>query len=122
VDAAAALADLLEISSQVEQAVALDDHGGVLAATAASDAQVAALAAGATRLLEAADFVRPGQVVTEVAVLTSGGSVVVARAEGRTVAARLPADPTVGLALYDLRTCVRALAEEPEGAEAGAPA
>jgi hypothetical protein len=122
VDAAAALADLLEISSQVEQAVALDDHGGVLAATAASDAQVAALAAGAMRLLEAADYVRPGQVVTEVAVLTSGGSVVVARGAGRTVAARLPVDPTVGLALYDLRTCVRALAEHPEGAEAGAPA
>ena len=117
-DAAAALADLMEISSQVEDAVALDEDGTLLAATgSATSAQ--ALASAAQDLLGRAARVRSAAEVTDVAALMRAGAVVAARGKGRVVAARTPAQPAVGLALYDLRTCLRALTGS-EGGRAAA--
>ena len=108
-DAAAALADLMEISSQVDEAVALDEDGSLLAATGSQTA-ARALADAARELLERAARVRRAAEVTDVAALTSAGAVFAVRAGGRVVAARTRAEPGVALALYDLRTCARALA------------
>jgi hypothetical protein len=118
VDAAAALADLMEISSQVEDAVALHEDGTLLAATGEATA-AQALADAARNLLAGAARVRPAAEVTDVAALTSAGALFAVRGSGCVVAARTPGQPTVGLALYDLRTCLRALTER-EGDSAAA--
>jgi hypothetical protein len=118
VDAAAALADLMEISSQVEEAVALADDGRALAATS-DPASAERLASAARALLDAAGRVRAATDVTDVAALTSRGALLVTRAGGRAVAARTAADPVVGLALYDLRRCLHEL-EAGEGEDRAA--
>jgi predicted regulator of Ras-like GTPase activity (Roadblock/LC7/MglB family) len=116
-DAAQALADLMEISSQVRGAVLVASDGTVEAAQPSGDAGDA-LASAARDLLEAAGAVRStgDTSVTQLEAATRGGSVFVVRNGGRIVAATTGASPTVGLVFYDLKTCLRSLAG---GAEAG---
>ena len=111
---AEALADLAEISSQVEAAVLLDAGGTVLAATLPPEA-AGDLARAAGELLDGAGRIRSGvnvQGVTHVEVATRDGSLFVVRADDRLIAATTGPAPTVGLVLYDLKTCLRALAED----------
>jgi predicted regulator of Ras-like GTPase activity (Roadblock/LC7/MglB family) len=117
---AQALAELVEISSQIEAAVLLDAEGGVLAATLADEAAAHRLADGARRLLDEAASVpggRAGVELQQLEVATAEGSVFVVRDGGRTVAATTAPEPTVGLVLYDLKSCLRSLdapAQEPD--------
>ncbi len=115
-DAQEALADLMEISSQVEAAVLLTPGGGVEASTMSAEEHARAFAAAALQLLDEAERVR-GERLRQVQVTTETGSVFVVRDDGRVCAATTGPSPTVGLVFYDLKTCLRAVS-----AEADAPA
>ncbi|MEO5576809.1 MAG: hypothetical protein ABIR67_01815 [Gaiellaceae bacterium] len=112
-DAASALADLTEISSQVEAAVIVDSEGAVLASTIAEETGTERLVRAGLALVEAADsqFGTGSRTVTELEVALRGGSVFVARQDGLALVARTSAGPSSGLVLYDLGTCLRTLAE-----------
>ena len=112
-DAASALADLTEISTQVEAAVVLDDSGAVLAATPADTAVSDRLARTAVDLLAAAQerAESSGRALTQLEAALRGGSVFVAREDGHSIVAVTGSEPTAGLVFYDLRTCLRTLVE-----------
>jgi predicted regulator of Ras-like GTPase activity (Roadblock/LC7/MglB family) len=104
VDAAQALAELAEISSQIEAAAIVDDQGNVLGTTGASGD---GLAAAGSALFERAARVR-GSEPAQLEVSSGPGSVFVVRGGGgRTIVARTAPDPTVGLVFYDLENCLR---------------
>jgi predicted regulator of Ras-like GTPase activity (Roadblock/LC7/MglB family) len=107
-DAEQALADLMEISSQIEAAVIFDESGKVAGATLADAARAEDLARRAHELLQRAASLRGGDAVpTQLEVATSEGSVFVARgAQARIVATTSP-QPTVGLVFYDLKSALR---------------
>jgi predicted regulator of Ras-like GTPase activity (Roadblock/LC7/MglB family) len=110
-DAAAALADLTEISPQVEAAVLLEADGAVLASTLGDEEAGNRLARTALDLLEAAPAALGGEQRTleQLEVALPVGSVFVAREAGRGIVATTGPSPTSGLVLYDLRACLRSL-------------
>ena len=114
-DAASALADLTEISSQVEAAVVLDAAGAVVASTLDDAERSTRLARAAFDLLRAADerVQSGGRALTQLEAALREGSVFVAREEGRSIVATTSAEPTSGLVFYDLKACLRSLAETP---------
>jgi predicted regulator of Ras-like GTPase activity (Roadblock/LC7/MglB family) len=108
VDVAQALADLTEISSQIEAAVLFDADGSLEGSTLADDGQAKALADAAARLLEQADALRGEDApVTQIEAATGDGCVFVVRDGDRRIAATTVANPTVGLVFYDLKSCLR---------------
>jgi predicted regulator of Ras-like GTPase activity (Roadblock/LC7/MglB family) len=114
VDAAQALADLTEISSQIEAAVLFDESGTVLASTLPDEARARELARAAAELLEAADGVQAGGgSLTQLDAATLDGSVFVVRDGDRRIAATTAPEPTVGLVFYDLKSCLRNVEAEP---------
>jgi predicted regulator of Ras-like GTPase activity (Roadblock/LC7/MglB family) len=112
-DAAAALADLTEISSQVDAAVVLDDAGAVVASTLDDAEHSARLARAAVELLGGADkrFESDGRALTQLEAALREGSVFVAREAGQSIVATTSPEPTSGLVFYDLKTCLRSLAQ-----------
>jgi hypothetical protein len=113
VDAAQALADLTEISSQIEAAVLFDAGGDVEGSTLADEGKAQRLADAAAHLLERADAVRSEDVeVIQVEASLADGCVFVVRDGDRRIAATTVADPTVGLVFYDLKSCLRDSAPE----------
>jgi predicted regulator of Ras-like GTPase activity (Roadblock/LC7/MglB family) len=117
-DAAQALADLTEISSQIESAALFGEEGDVGASTFADEAHAQAFVRAARELLDAAGL-RSSASPNQVEVATAEGSVFVVRDDGRLIAATTTPEPTVGLVFYDLKSCLRAAAareEEPEPA------
>ena len=107
-DAAQALADLTEISSQIEAAVLFDAVGAVQGSTLADGDRAQRLAEAAARLLERAAAVRSEDVeVTQVEAALADGCVFVVRDGDRRIAATTVANPTVGLVFYDLTSCLR---------------
>jgi predicted regulator of Ras-like GTPase activity (Roadblock/LC7/MglB family) len=114
-DAAQALADLAEISSQIEAAALFGGDGSVLGSTLDDDKAAAALVRGALELLEGAAAFRTedGRVV-QLEASTPEGSVFVVRDDDRGIVATTTPQPTVGLVFYDLKSCLRAAGVEPE--------
>jgi predicted regulator of Ras-like GTPase activity (Roadblock/LC7/MglB family) len=113
-DAAQALADLTEISSQIQSAVLFGEDGEVAASTIADDARTGEFSRRTRELVAAAENVRPGgEPLTQLEVATHEGSVFVVRDAGRYVAATTSPEPTVGLVFYDLKSCLRSVSEEP---------
>lgn len=115
-DAAQALADLTEISSQIEGAVLAEADGKVVASSFTDETTSDAVARAAVELLRAAQETRPRSDLSELAHLqaaTPAGSVFLVRDDARFIAAITGSDPTVGLVFYDLKTCLRLAAEEP---------
>ncbi len=112
-DAAGALADLTEISTQVEAAVVFDDDGTVLASTLADGAPSERLVRTALDLLGAArdQTASGGRSLTKLEAALRDGSIFVARDRDRSIVATTSAAPTSGLVFYDLKTCLRAVAE-----------
>jgi predicted regulator of Ras-like GTPase activity (Roadblock/LC7/MglB family) len=106
-DATQALADLTEISSQVEAAVLFDETGEVTGSTLPGAHDAAALARAAGELLARAASLGDGGEVTQVEASTPTGSVFVVRDGSRRIAATTAADPTTGLVFYDLKSCLR---------------
>jgi predicted regulator of Ras-like GTPase activity (Roadblock/LC7/MglB family) len=113
VEAAQALKELTELSSQVVSAVVLRADGSVLASTTDDSAAAEALARSALDLVAAAFELRstPAE-VTRVEVELAEGAVFVLREGGRTIAATTGPGPTSGLVVYDLRTCLGSIDEE----------
>ena len=115
-DAAQALGDLTEISSQVVHVAIVDGEGAVLATTIADAGRAERFVQGVATLLEEAEKLRqarglPGLSQLEAATLE--GSVFVVRRESdagpRIIAATTRPDPTVGLVFYDLKHCLRSI-------------
>jgi predicted regulator of Ras-like GTPase activity (Roadblock/LC7/MglB family) len=118
-DAAQALADLTEISSQVAQVAILDRDGTLLAATGHDDARTGRFVESARRLLDEAErlgLARGLPELSQLEVSTLDGSVFAVRRDGRLIVATTRTDPTVGLIFYDLKHCLGAIddAAEPE--------
>jgi predicted regulator of Ras-like GTPase activity (Roadblock/LC7/MglB family) len=106
-----ALAHLTEISTQIDAAVVLDREGTVVAATV-DDERAGRMAGAALELFRRADEQREQELVQLDAAL-EGGSVFVVRDADRLIAATTRSEPTVGLVFYDLKSCLRSLAEAP---------
>jgi hypothetical protein len=114
-DAAQALADLTEISSQIQAAVLFDESGAVQGSTLGDEEAAKVLAAAAARLLDGVDgLAGDSAAVTQLEAATGEGSVFVVRDGARRIAATTGPAPTVGLVFYDLKSCLRGAAEELE--------
>ncbi len=111
-EAAKALADLVEISSQIESAVLADGDGGVLGSTFAAEERAQAVAREARELLQGAAGAAGDPVQIQVAFFE--GCVFVVRDGERVVAAVTGREPTAGLVFYDLKTCLRLSGAEQE--------
>ena len=108
------LADLTEISSQIESAVLFDASGAVSAATHADEPRATALARAALDLFAAAATLRSGgSGVARVEATLPEGSLVAVRDGDRLIAATTTPEPTSALVVYDLRTALRRSASEP---------
>jgi predicted regulator of Ras-like GTPase activity (Roadblock/LC7/MglB family) len=114
-EAAQALAELRELSSQVERAVVLEEGGEVLAATDGDSVEAQELAGAAQALVAAAGELHAtaGEVTRAEVELAAGGFFVL-REGGRTIAATTGPSPTAGLVVYDLRTCLHAIDAKPK--------
>jgi predicted regulator of Ras-like GTPase activity (Roadblock/LC7/MglB family) len=122
-DPAEALADLRQISTQVQRAAIIGADGALEASTLADPAAAEHLAAGGRTLWEGAERARKAldrPPLTQFEVATPEGSVFVVADDHRIVVAVTSVDPTVGLVFYDLKSCLRVLLEEPIGT--GGPA
>jgi predicted regulator of Ras-like GTPase activity (Roadblock/LC7/MglB family) len=119
-DAQQALADLTEISAQIEAAVIARRSGEVIASTLTGEG-AERFARAAIDLLEAvrsAPGAEGGDPVQLEAALGDGHVFVVPEAD-RVIAAATRPEPTVGLVFYDLKTLLRQLAAG--DGDAGAP-
>jgi predicted regulator of Ras-like GTPase activity (Roadblock/LC7/MglB family) len=105
-----ALADLTEISSQIQVAVVFDDQGKVAGSTLSDGGRADELARAAQELLAAAESVKAGgSKLTQLEIATEEGSVFVVR-EGKTcITATTARNPTVGLVFYDLKSALRSV-------------
>jgi predicted regulator of Ras-like GTPase activity (Roadblock/LC7/MglB family) len=113
VDAKQALADLVEISSQIRSAVLVDEQDEVAASTFADEERAKRFAEAAAALFAAAQESRPGgEKLTQLEAATADGSVFVVRDGKRSIAATTAAEPTVALVFYDLKTCLKNAADE----------
>jgi hypothetical protein len=117
VNAEQALADLTEISSQVESAALFDAKGTVAASTLADPS---AFVGAVQDLLAAAAESKQGS-LAQLEAATGDGSVFVVRDGDSYIAATTSPEPTVALVFYDLKTALRA-AGSAEKAEKKAPA
>lgn len=107
-----ALAELMHLSSQLEDAAIVGGSGFVLASSGAPERgeQLARIAA---ELLAVAGDVRPSADVSRVEVSLDSTSVFVVSEGGRIAVATTVSEPTAGLVVYDLRTALCRLDEGP---------
>jgi len=110
VDASQAISELIDISPQVKNVVATAENGSIAGSNLPPES-ADRLLAGARRLLDEADRIRPG--VTQLEAATTAGSVFVVLDQQRLIAATTTPEPTVGLVFYDLKTCLRSIEEPP---------
>jgi predicted regulator of Ras-like GTPase activity (Roadblock/LC7/MglB family) len=111
-DGKQALSELTEISSQIQAAIVLDADGSALASTV-DEQHGTEFAQAVQELLEAvkrAAGKEEGE-LAQAEIATGDGSVFLVRVEQRTIAATTGPEPTVGLVFYDLKSCLRSLAE-----------
>jgi predicted regulator of Ras-like GTPase activity (Roadblock/LC7/MglB family) len=114
VEPAQALADLTEISSQLESLVLAGPDGSVVASTLEDGERASAFAIGAVELLQGAGDAADGaRELTQVQAATGEGCLFVVRDERHVLAAVTGPDPTAGLVFYDLKTTLRMVADEP---------
>jgi predicted regulator of Ras-like GTPase activity (Roadblock/LC7/MglB family) len=109
-----ALADLTEISSQIEAAVVFDAERKVIGSTLADESRAGQVASAAGGLWRSVQEVKPGSTPTQFEVATTEGSLFVVRDDETYIAATTGRNPTVGLVFYDLKSTLRNLKKEPE--------
>jgi predicted regulator of Ras-like GTPase activity (Roadblock/LC7/MglB family) len=108
-DAAQALSELTEISSQIEAACLLDGDGTLLASTLGDERGASAFGASAASLLrEARRRQGSGTQLVQLEAATLDGSVFLVLEGDRAAVAVTRTEPTVGLVFYDLKSCLRA--------------
>jgi predicted regulator of Ras-like GTPase activity (Roadblock/LC7/MglB family) len=112
-DAAQALAELTEISSQIELALIFDARGGLIEATLADRPRAESLAFGAAALLACtARIGGPGRdEPIQVELTYPKGSVLLVREGDQRILAFTTPDPISGLAFFELRACLRKLTD-----------
>jgi predicted regulator of Ras-like GTPase activity (Roadblock/LC7/MglB family) len=117
-----ALAELSRISSQVRCAVIFDRDGEVVGTTLEDDERARRIARAGNALLAAAEHRRPdgNESFAQLEAGTASGSVFVVRDGEHGIVATTAPEPTVGLVFYDLKRCLRDLAE-PEPKQKNAP-
>src|SRR4051794_28818137 len=109
-DAARALAELTDFSSQIDAAVIADAKGAVLASTFEDAARATRVAEAAAALRDAADDAAPSRPsLAQVHATLDGGDVFLVTDGERTIAALTRADPVAGLVLYDLKATLRSI-------------
>jgi predicted regulator of Ras-like GTPase activity (Roadblock/LC7/MglB family) len=123
VDAAQALADLTEISSQIVHVAIVGEDGAVLASTLDDERRAARFAEGVAKLLEEAESVRVARGLVGLSQLeaaTLEGSVFIVRSptSASYIAAVTRPEPTVGLVFYDLKHCLKSVSVEEKPARA----
>ena len=111
-DAAAALKDLTEISSQIECAILITAGGQTLASTLDDEGATERLAGAVNSLVEATAETAAGRTLVQLEAATSAGSLFVVRDDERIAAAVTKSEPTAGLVFFDLKSCLRAAAAE----------
>jgi predicted regulator of Ras-like GTPase activity (Roadblock/LC7/MglB family) len=113
VDAARVLADLVEISPQIEAAAVVDVDGELAGSAGVPEARAAILARAVRDLVEgAASFRSEGRVTQLHASLEDGDVFAVTGAEERTIVAVTESGAAPGLVFYDLKRCLAAVADE----------
>ena len=110
-DAAQALRELMELSSQLQAAVVLGSDDAVLASSPEDAAGLGMLASAALELVGAASDLGSQQDVSRVEIELEEGALFVVREGGHTIVARTGPEPTAGLVVYDLRTSLRQIDE-----------
>jgi predicted regulator of Ras-like GTPase activity (Roadblock/LC7/MglB family) len=105
-DATAALSELVDVSTQVVEAVVSDADGAVEASRTVDEARAEAIAAVGAALLAEAASIRGGQPIERVHVDLDRGSLVAVTDGEWTVVATTVAEPTAGLLAYDLRAAL----------------
>jgi predicted regulator of Ras-like GTPase activity (Roadblock/LC7/MglB family) len=112
-DAAQALSELTALSAQITSAIVIDADGSPLASTL-DDAVAAELAPTVQELLAAAGRVGEGGQLVQLQLSTPDGGVFLVRDGDRAIAATTRPEPAAGLVFYDLKTCLRSIADEPK--------
>ena len=112
-DAAAALADLVEISPQIEAAAVVAHDGELAGSVGVPEPRAGLLARAARELLDGAAAFRSDQGrVTQLHAELAGGDVFVVAADERAIVAVAHERATPGLVFYDLKRCLAAVADE----------
>jgi predicted regulator of Ras-like GTPase activity (Roadblock/LC7/MglB family) len=111
-EAARALADLLEISPQIEAAAVMTEDGEPVGSVGIPESRAGALARSVRELLEgASSFRREGRVTQLHAELADGDVFAVTGAAGLTIVAVTGDRTSPGLVFYDLKRCLTAVDE-----------
>jgi predicted regulator of Ras-like GTPase activity (Roadblock/LC7/MglB family) len=112
-DAAAALADLVEISPQIEAAAVVAGDGELAGSVGVPEPRAGVLARAAKELLDgAAAFRRDRRRVTQLHAELAGGEVFAVTDEAeRAIVAMTRERATPGLVFYDLKRCLAAVAD-----------
>ena len=105
------LADLVEISPQIEAAAVIGDDGHVVGSVGVPEGRAGVLAGAVGDLLEGAAFRTEGLVTQVHAEFDDGGVFVVSGEDGRTIVAVAAGRPAPGLVFYDLKRCLALLRE-----------
>jgi predicted regulator of Ras-like GTPase activity (Roadblock/LC7/MglB family) len=124
VDAAAAIAELRELSTQIESVVVAPRSGAAIASSVPDD-DAARMLVSARALADGADQVRRDlgrDALAQLQAATPEGSVFVVVDGERMAVATTGADPTVGLVFYDLKTLLRQIAQDDHREDEDAPA
>lgn len=112
-DAAAALADLVEISPQIEAAALVDRSGEMAGSVGVPDARATVLARAVRELLDGAAAFRSDQGrVTQLHAELAGGDLFAVADDGQAIVAVARERATPGLVFYDLKRCLAAVADE----------
>jgi predicted regulator of Ras-like GTPase activity (Roadblock/LC7/MglB family) len=116
VEPARALADLVEISPQIEAAAVVAANGEIVGSVGVPEGREGILALAVRALLDRAAAFRSdeGRVTQLHAALGDGDLFAVRAADERTIVAVASERATPGLVFYDLKRCLAALAEPDE--------
>ena len=112
-DSAAALADLVEISPQIEAAAIVTGDGELAGSVGVPEARAGVLGRSVRELLEGAAAFRSDESrLTQLHAELAGGDVfAVTGADGRTIVAVTGGRVSPGLVFYDLKRCLAAADE-----------
>jgi hypothetical protein len=111
VDPGRALADLVEISPQLQAAALLAGDGEMVGSVGVPEARARVLGGAVRELLDAAAFRTEGRVTQVHAEVDEGDVFAVAGQGSHTIVAVASGRPAPGLVFYDLKSCLARLQE-----------
>ena len=112
-DAAAALADLVEISPQIEAAAVVSGDAELAGSVGIPETRAGVLARAVRELLDGAAAFRSDEGrVTQLRAELAGGDVFAVAADGQAIVAVARERAAAGLVFYDLKRCLAAVVDE----------